>query len=39
MMIVDIMQVNDMCSYEECCARSMYQGQGQEITSHIICGM
>ena len=24
---------------EECCARNRYQGQGQVITSHIICGM
>ena len=24
---------------DECCARSRYQGQGQVITSHNICGM
>ena len=26
-------------SYEECCARSRYQGLGQIITSHSICGI
>ena len=27
------------CLYEKCCAKSGYQGQGQVITSHGICGM
>ena len=26
-------------TYQECCVRSRYQGQGQVITSHSICGM
>ena len=30
-MIANIMPVNYSCSYEECCTRSMYQGQGQVI--------
>ena len=28
-----------ICLYEECCARSSYQGQGQVITPRIICAL
>ena len=31
--------VQHITSVEECCASNSYQGQGQVITSHIICGM
>ena len=41
MLVKEAMEVSSqiLFKYEECCARSRYQGQGHVIVSHNICGM